>query len=174
MWLATRLEYWISFWRCATSHIVSGSGPTGCHIWTAKIREFPARIVVKNGFGRRVGKNSAIPIELAVDADGREGRRQRAARHDVLDGVRRRVEIDEITRPDVDGADTQAGRASIETINSVGASKLIQDSVPVATKEAEVSLVVVRIRRAVQIENYRPSGWRSILSGSPCRGNHLH
>ena len=43
-----------------------------------KNQRVPARIVVKNGFGRRVGKNSAIRIELAVDADGREGRRQRA------------------------------------------------------------------------------------------------
>ena len=39
MWLATRLEYWMSFWRCITSHMVSGSGPTGFHMWTAKISE---------------------------------------------------------------------------------------------------------------------------------------
>ena len=32
------------------------------------------------------------------------------------DGVRRRVEIDEVTRPDVDGADAQARPAGIETI----------------------------------------------------------
>ena len=39
MWLATRLEYWMSFCRCRICQIVSGSGPTGFHMCTAKISE---------------------------------------------------------------------------------------------------------------------------------------
>ena len=40
MWLAARLEYWMSFCRFITCQIVSGSGPRGFQIWTAKISEF--------------------------------------------------------------------------------------------------------------------------------------
>ena len=39
MWVATRLEYWMSFWRCITSQMVSGSAPIGFHMCTAKISE---------------------------------------------------------------------------------------------------------------------------------------
>ena len=42
-----------------------------------------ARVVVEDALGRRVGEDAAVPIELAVDAHGRERRRQRARRHDV-------------------------------------------------------------------------------------------
>src|SRR5262245_2518201 len=34
------------------------------------------RVVVEDRLGRRVGENSAVPIELAIDAYGRKGRRQ--------------------------------------------------------------------------------------------------
>src|SRR6202040_1067077 len=44
----------------------------------------PAGGVVEDDLGGRVGEDPAVPIELAVDADGREGRRQCAGRHDVL------------------------------------------------------------------------------------------
>src|SRR5260370_40021857 len=36
------------------------------------------RVVVEDCLGRRVGENSAVPIELAIDANGWKGRRQRA------------------------------------------------------------------------------------------------
>jgi hypothetical protein len=44
--------------------------------------------------------------------------RQRAARHDVLgpDGVRVRIEIDEVARPHIDRANAEAERAGIEPI----------------------------------------------------------
>ena len=40
MWLATRLEYWMSLCRLSTSQIVPGSSPIGFHRCTAKISEF--------------------------------------------------------------------------------------------------------------------------------------
>ena len=47
-----------------------------------------ARIVLEDHFGRRVGENAAVPIELAVDAHRRKRGRQRAGRQDVVDGDR--------------------------------------------------------------------------------------
>ena len=38
----------------------------------------PPRVIVEDPLGRRVGENAAVPIKLAVDAHGGEGRRQRA------------------------------------------------------------------------------------------------
>src|SRR5258708_34346251 len=36
------------------------------------------RVVVEDCLGRRVGENSAVPLEVAIDANGWKGRRQRA------------------------------------------------------------------------------------------------
>ena len=47
-----------------------------------------ARIILEDRLGRRVGENSTVPIELAVDADGRERRRQRRAEATQRIGVR--------------------------------------------------------------------------------------
>ncbi len=40
MWLAMRLEYWMSLCRFRISQMVSGSSPVGFHRCTAKISEF--------------------------------------------------------------------------------------------------------------------------------------
>ena len=63
--------------------MVSGSGPIGFHMMHGEDQRIAPRIVVEDRLGRRIGENSAVPIELAVDANGRKGRRQRARRHDV-------------------------------------------------------------------------------------------
>src|SRR5207244_9342599 len=49
-----------------------------------------------------------VPVVLALDLDCREAGRQRAARHHVLwlDDLLRRVEIDQIAAPHVDGTET--------------------------------------------------------------------
>ena len=39
MWLLARLAYWMSFCRPMTCQSVSGSGPAGFHMCTAKITE---------------------------------------------------------------------------------------------------------------------------------------
>ena len=39
MWLSARLAYWMSFSRPSASQTDSGSGPVGCHTFTAKITE---------------------------------------------------------------------------------------------------------------------------------------
>jgi hypothetical protein len=86
MWLAIRLEYWISLWRVQNL-------PNG--LWLVPHRapkmhredeRAATGVVLENALGRRVGKNAAVPVELAVDAHGGEGRRQRARRHDVGGG----------------------------------------------------------------------------------------
>jgi hypothetical protein len=63
--------------------MVVGSAPTGFHRWTVKMRE-SLRIIVEHHFGRRVGENAAVPVQLAVDARGRKCRRKRAGGHDML------------------------------------------------------------------------------------------
>lgn len=77
-----------------------------------------ARLAIDHPLQKSVRDETAVPVVLAFGLDGREPGRQRAARHDVLgpEGVRRRVEIDESARPDVECAYAQPGRASIETI----------------------------------------------------------
>ena len=47
-------------------------------------------MIIENALGRRIGENAAVPIEFAVDAHGREGRRQSARGHDV---VRRQLHL---------------------------------------------------------------------------------
>src|SRR5262245_22911569 len=44
-----------------------------------------ARIVIEDHLGRRVRQDSAVPIELTVNADSRKGWRQRAGCQDMLD-----------------------------------------------------------------------------------------
>ena len=68
------------------------------------------RHVFDDPFQRRVGDEAAIPIMLALDLNGGKAGRQRAARHDVLgaDAVRRGVEVDQIARTHIDGADREA------------------------------------------------------------------
>src|SRR5258707_14307310 len=41
-------------------------------------------IILKDRFGWTIRQDAAVPIILVVDADGRKGRRQRRACHDVL------------------------------------------------------------------------------------------
>src|SRR5215470_14343851 len=67
---------------------------------------------------RRVGDETAVPIELTIYFDCRTAGRQRAARHDVLgpDLVGRRIEIDEIAAADVDGADAEPHLAGIDAV----------------------------------------------------------
>ena len=77
-----------------------------------------ARIVVEHRFGRRVGQNAAIPIQLAVDPDSGERRRQRAGRHDVLDAefAITAVEIPHLAGADMGGADGQPRPATVDQI----------------------------------------------------------
>ena len=77
-----------------------------------------SRMVVENRFARRVGKNPAVPIELAVDANRRKGRRQRAGRHDVLGGdfACAAVEIAHLAGAHMGGADGEPRLAAIDEI----------------------------------------------------------
>ena len=67
---------------------------------------------------RRVRHHAAVPVTLAVDLHRVEAGRQRAAGHHVLraDAVFRIVEVGEVARPDVDGADRQAHLARVDAI----------------------------------------------------------
>src|SRR5262249_23728902 len=60
-------------------------------------------------FQGRVRDDAAIPIVFAVDFDRGKPRRQRAARHYMLgpDGVRRGVEIDQLTTSRIDTAEAE-------------------------------------------------------------------
>jgi hypothetical protein len=75
-------------------------------------------LLVDHASQRRVRDETAVPVMLAFDLDRRKTRRQRSAGPHVFgpDGVRCRVEIDEITRPDIDRAGAEADRAGIEAI----------------------------------------------------------
>ena len=67
---------------------------------------------------RRVGDSAAVPVILTVDLYCGKARRQRATRHDMgrAEFVRRAIEIDEVSAPDVDGTDAEPQRASIDEI----------------------------------------------------------
>ena len=77
-----------------------------------------ARIVVEHDLDRRVRKNPAVPIKLAVDADRRESWRKRAGGHDVVERERHvaRVEIAHLRGAHARRADGEPGRAMIELI----------------------------------------------------------
>ena len=96
--------------------MVSGSSPVGFHRCTAKISEFRRGLIVEDALGRRVGEDAAVPIELAVDAHGGEGRRQRARRHDVRrrELHLRRVEIMHHAGAHMRGADGEPRVAAID------------------------------------------------------------
>src|SRR5215203_2949549 len=77
-----------------------------------------ARNVVEDRLGRGVRENAAVPVELAVDADGRKGGRQRARGEDVLDVdlAVAAVEIFHDARSYMRGADGEPGLAGIDEI----------------------------------------------------------
>jgi hypothetical protein len=77
-----------------------------------------ARIRIQHVLQRRVRKDAAVPVVLAVDMDGRKARRQRAAGHDVLDAdaLSRIVEIRRVARAHVHRSDTQANFAPVDPI----------------------------------------------------------
>jgi len=63
----------MSFWWCITSHMVSGSRPTGFHMWTAKISEFLRGLsskITSVGVLERIPPS--VPIEFANDAHSRK------------------------------------------------------------------------------------------------------
>ncbi len=68
-------------------------------------------VLVEQMLQRRVGDDAAVPEMIGADLHHRQGRRQRAARHDVLrlDLLLGIVEIDEVAGQHVDGADREAG-----------------------------------------------------------------
>src|SRR5262249_13911337 len=77
-----------------------------------------AKVIVREPFQWCVGDQAAVPIILAFDLSRGKPRRQRTARHDVLgaDGVRRRIEVHEITGTHVYGPDAQPGFARIDPL----------------------------------------------------------
>ena len=86
MWLSVRLailHVLLPARRPARSS--SAPRPFGFQRWTGEDQRIAARIVVEHRLDRRVGKDAAVPVEFAVDAHRRKGRRQRARRHDVFD-----------------------------------------------------------------------------------------
>ena len=118
MWVTARLEYWTSFWRFSTCQIVSGSDPFGIPDVHGEHQRIAPGIVVEHRLHRRVRQDAAIPVELAIDADGRERRRQRAGRHDMA-GARAAcpaVEVAHLAGAHIGGADCQAGRASVDPV----------------------------------------------------------
>src|SRR5271163_2977404 len=78
----------------------------------------PPRVVVEHHFRRRVGENAAVPVEFAIDANGRKRWRQGARGHDMPDAERPipAVEIAHLAGPYVRGADRQARLSSIDQI----------------------------------------------------------
>src|SRR5690242_4091055 len=75
-------------------------------------------IIVEDYFARSVRENPAIPIELAIDADCRKRRRQRARCHDVSHRNRRlkAVEIPHFAAAHFRGAHRQPGCAMLDQI----------------------------------------------------------
>ena len=78
MWLAMRLEYWMSLCRLRISQMVVGLIACRVPQMHGEDQRVPPRMIVEDALGRRVGEDAAVPIKLAVDAHGGEGRRQRA------------------------------------------------------------------------------------------------
>ena len=74
--------------------------------------------IIDHPLQRRVGDETAIPVVLAFDLDGRKARRQGAACHDVLgpDRVGSRVEVHEVASPDIDGTRAEACHPGVEAI----------------------------------------------------------
>jgi hypothetical protein len=68
-----------------------------------------ARIIIQNVFKRRVRKQTAIPVVLAVYFNGRESRRQRTTGHDVFgaDCHMRTVKIGKLAGANIHRADAQ-------------------------------------------------------------------
>ena len=113
MWLTARLEYWMSFCRLVTCHIVAGSLPVRVPDVDREHERVLPRVVVEHRLDRGVRQDAAIPVELAVDAHGREGRRQRARGHHVADVERHvaAVEVAHLAGADIGGPDGQPGVA---------------------------------------------------------------
>ena len=74
------------------------------------------RIVVEDDLCRGIRQYAAVPIELAIDAHGREGRRQGARREDVLHPKFHvaAVEILHLAGADMGCADRQARLAAVD------------------------------------------------------------
>src|SRR5258706_1365147 len=73
---------------------------------------------IDNPLKWRIGNETTIPVEIAVDFDGRKARRQRAACHHMFgpDRVALIVEIDEVSRPHVDGAGAEPSLTGIDAV----------------------------------------------------------
>ena len=76
------------------------------------------RIVVEHDLDRRVGIEAAVPIGIAVDADRREARRQRAGGEHMVERDRHvaAVEIMHLAGAHIDGADGQPRLLGVEAI----------------------------------------------------------
>src|SRR6516165_2657859 len=83
-----------------------GLRPRGIPHVDRKDQRIAPRMVIEDGLGRRVGEDPAIPVEIAVNANGRESRWQRSGSHDVLypDLGRATVEIAHHTGAHMGGA----------------------------------------------------------------------
>ena len=66
----------------------------------------------------RIGDETAVPVELAVNFDGREAGRKSPASHHMLrpDEVGGVVEIDKVAGADIDGADAEARLTGVDAV----------------------------------------------------------
>ena len=131
-------------------------------MWTAKTSEFCARVVVEHRLDRRVRQDAAVPIELAVDAHGGEGRRQRARGHDVADVERHvaAVEVAHLAGADVGGADRQPGLLAIDPVEVDQLAQASRAAAPCRSSRR-------RPPRAARAGPGRPSGWAGRRPGCP-------
>src|SRR5258708_7180136 len=81
-------------------------------------RPAAARLALDDPLQRRVGHQTSVPIMLAFDFNrGKTGGKCAACHHVLrLDRVCRRIEVDEISRPDVDRTHAKAEQAGVEAV----------------------------------------------------------
>src|SRR5436190_1289737 len=77
-----------------------------------------ARIVVEYGFGRRVRKNSAVPVEFAIDSDGWKGRGECARGHDMrwTNRTIAAIEIAHLAGTDICRSNSQSWTALLDEV----------------------------------------------------------
>jgi hypothetical protein len=117
-------------------------------IWSAA-----ANSTFEHVFEGRIGNESAVPIGLTVDLDGREARRQSTARHDVLrtDRLGGRVEILHIAGQHLHGSDAHPYQSRIQQIE-------IDELEQRGFKRLSI-VDANRLRRALRHDHCRRNSW---------------